>query len=187
MCTLSAIGEGEGFGDGLCLSMKLLATFSPSTSTGSSKAFIIQGSARPPLGHHAIFAARLLMQLWAHHPRCQCEAPSGPHHAIVRETFWFVCFVYKPSNNCHNCLVLFLLSCIYIATWDASAMQAMPPCKPGHAPSHASRQSVCERVCFVYCHASLVPPSCSNARAMGASQAITSRERERECVCVWSV
>ena len=39
VCTLSAIGEGEGFGDGLCLSMKLLATFSPSTSTGSSKAF----------------------------------------------------------------------------------------------------------------------------------------------------
>ena len=67
VCTLSAIGEGEGFGDGLCLSMKLLATFSPSTSTGSSKAF-------------------------SKAPRLSSKAPSGPHHAIVRETFWFVLF-----------------------------------------------------------------------------------------------
>ena len=69
VCTLSAIGEGEGFGDGLCLSMKLLATFSPSTSTGSSKAFL--GSSSKAQHPHAAKAPHASSNfVWA---MCNCE------------------------------------------------------------------------------------------------------------------
>ena len=115
VCTLSAIGEGEGFGDGLCLSMKLLATFSPSTSTGSSKAFSK-----------------------AQHPRLSSKAPSGPSCncerdllvcfvLFVREILWcFLSYIYIASCNLGHKLGCPLLDALRLDV-SKECSQAMCP------------------------------------------------------------
>ena len=103
VCTLSAIGEGEGLGDGLCLSMKLLATFSPSTSTGSShhprhSRLSIKASPRltKPSPRLSIKSSPRLtkpsprLSISKPSPRLKVARPPGPHHACWR--FWFALF-----------------------------------------------------------------------------------------------
>ena len=138
VCTLSAIGEGEGFGDGLCLSMKLLATFSPSTSTGSSHhprlsnpslsasqqaSKPLQGSAFPSL-HQSLSKAQHFQACIKASPRLSISKPS-PRLSIESG---LLCLVCKRD--------FLLLSCIYIAVGHAShAMQHLSkkPCKPCNA------------------------------------------------------
>ena len=137
VCTLSAIGEGEGFGDGLCLSMKLLATFSPSTSTGSS--------------HHPRLLIQAFMQLSlskAQHCPSLREPLQGSafpslHQSLLQGS------VYKPSNLlpqhaftigllcfvCKRDLHLLLASGTPAVGHASHAMQHLSskPCKPCNA------------------------------------------------------
>ena len=106
VCTLSAIGEGEGFGDGLCLSMKLPSNFLtqhqhwkfPSSKAQQSKPFLqsafskaqhqrpLQGSAFQSL-HQSLSKAQHFQAF------SRLSIESGLLCLVCKRDFLEVCFV----------------------------------------------------------------------------------------------